>query len=55
MNKEILELAKGLQNSNEPSVATLAKAYLELYNKYVLEVSRRVMDKHHELLKRLDD
>lgn len=34
MNKEIIELATGLQNSNIPELVKLAKAYLELVQEY---------------------
>ena len=33
--KMFLELAEGLQNSNEESVATLAREYILLYDEYI--------------------
>lgn len=66
---EMLKLADGLQNSNEPSVAELAKAYIDLhsqfdlladeydvvYNKYLYEVGSGIIHDNHDLLKRLED
>jgi hypothetical protein len=58
--KNYLELAEGLQHSNEPAVAELAKAYLalsenydELKYQYVKITAKNVMEKHEKLLKRL--
>lgn len=50
MNKEILDLASGLQYSNIPEVAELAKAYIKLYTKIVAE---EVLSKHKTLFQRL--
>lgn len=54
------ELAEGLQNSNYPEVANLAKAYLalevayeELKHAYVKTTSELVMIRHEKLFKRL--
>lgn len=62
MNKEMIELAAGLQHSNIPEISNLAKAYLELNTQYesvssrLFEmVSEQVMDKHAKLLQRLAD
>lgn len=62
MNKEMIELASGLQHSNIPEISNLAKAYLELNTQYesvtsrLIEViSKDVIDKNGKLLKRLAD
>lgn len=59
---KMLELAQGLKNSNELSVSELAEAYIDLrnqwdvlYNMYISKVNAEIMEKHHDLLERLDD
>ncbi len=58
--KNYRKLAEGLQHSNEPSIAELAKAYLaleasyeELRHQYVKVCADNVMKKHANLFKRL--
>lgn len=62
MNKEMIELATGLQHSNIPEISNLAKAYLELNTQYesvsnrlIEVVSQDVISRHEGLLKRLAD
>lgn len=62
MDKEIIELASGLQHSNINEISKLAKAYLELnarhqiiQDRFIQYVSEQVMDTHHDLLKKLED
>lgn len=55
-----LELAEGLQNSNEPSVVQVSRALLalkvsydELQHRYVMLTSELVMNKYGKLFKHL--
>lgn len=60
MDKETLALAQGLQHSNVPEVAQLAKgllglndAYEDLKHRYVKATAEKVMATHGKLLSRL--
>ena len=62
MDEDIVTLANGLQHSNEPAVAQLAKAFLELNQRYEIVhgrfmelVREQIMDSHETLLQKLED
>lgn len=62
IKEETLELAEGLQNSNVPEVAELAKAllalnfeYHQLRDDYIVACAENVMEKHAGVFKRLKE